>query len=260
MKYYFVDEAGDLTLFNKRGKVMLGREGVSNFFIVGTALIPNPERVEKELSRLRQELINNPYFSGVPSFDVKRNKTAVSFHAKDDLPEVRYEVFKLIKTLNIKIYVAFRRKEILIKQAREVFEQKKEKINPEEIYESLVSKLFKHVLNGQEHCHITFARRGTVNRRNALIEALEHTGHITGMKSFDIDVTYSSKYAGLQVADYCIWALQRLLEREEDRFLSFLQNAFEIIIDVDNLDEGASGAIYTPKKLISLKDIKPFTS
>ncbi len=34
-KNYFVDEAGDLTLFNKKGKIILGSEGVSNFFILG---------------------------------------------------------------------------------------------------------------------------------------------------------------------------------------------------------------------------------
>ncbi|NOG99236.1 MAG: hypothetical protein HND52_14865 [Ignavibacteriae bacterium] len=42
-KNYFVDEAGDLTLFNKRGKIILGSEGVSNFFMLGVAEISELE-------------------------------------------------------------------------------------------------------------------------------------------------------------------------------------------------------------------------
>ena len=32
---YFVDEAGDTTLFGRYGKVLIGTEAVSRFFIVG---------------------------------------------------------------------------------------------------------------------------------------------------------------------------------------------------------------------------------
>lgn len=35
IRNYYVDEAGDLTLFDKKGKVMLGKNGVSNTFMIG---------------------------------------------------------------------------------------------------------------------------------------------------------------------------------------------------------------------------------
>ena len=43
------------------------------------------------------EMLNDPYFAGVESFRPERKKTAHAFHAKDDLPEVRYRVFSLLR-------------------------------------------------------------------------------------------------------------------------------------------------------------------
>jgi hypothetical protein len=38
----------------------------------------------------------DPYFKGVPSMQADAKKTALFFHAKDDLPEVRREVFRVL--------------------------------------------------------------------------------------------------------------------------------------------------------------------
>ena len=40
INHNFVDESGDLTLFNKRGKIIVGEEGVSKYFMLGVANIP----------------------------------------------------------------------------------------------------------------------------------------------------------------------------------------------------------------------------
>ena len=67
MRHFFVDEAGDLTLFDKRGRSMLGRDGVSQCFMVGVAEIRNPAAVETRLESLRRDLMSDPYFAGVAS-------------------------------------------------------------------------------------------------------------------------------------------------------------------------------------------------
>ena len=41
--------------------------------------------------------MSDPYFNGVPSMQAKARKTALAFHAKDDLPEVRRDVFTLLR-------------------------------------------------------------------------------------------------------------------------------------------------------------------
>ena len=48
------------------------------------------------MTKLRFALLADPYFAGVPSFRPGRKQTALGFHARDDVPEVRYAVFKLL--------------------------------------------------------------------------------------------------------------------------------------------------------------------
>jgi hypothetical protein len=92
----FVDEAGDAVLFGKRSRVIVGCEGCSRFFILGCASMLDPDLIASELAKLRTELLADPYFRGVPSMQPERKRTALYFHAKDDLPEVRREVFSLL--------------------------------------------------------------------------------------------------------------------------------------------------------------------
>ena len=95
--HYFVDEAGDGTLYDKHGKGLVRTEGCSKFFMLGVVLLRDPKRLAIELEDLRATLLADPYFAGVPSMQPNKKKTAVAFHAKDDLPEVRREVFALLR-------------------------------------------------------------------------------------------------------------------------------------------------------------------
>jgi hypothetical protein len=92
---YYVDEAGDLTLFNKRGRVIVGREGVSRLFMVGVAYLSEPSVAHSKLEKLRAQLLSDPYFKKVPSMQPSQKKTALCFHAKDDLPEDKTRSFKV---------------------------------------------------------------------------------------------------------------------------------------------------------------------
>lgn len=117
-KFYFVDEAGDDTIFNARGAVIVGGNGVSRTFMVGFAELPDPADAARQLDALRQSLLSDPYLKGIPSLDPSRGKTAAYFHAKDDCPEVRREVFRMLPKFNALVHVAFRRKADLITLAR----------------------------------------------------------------------------------------------------------------------------------------------
>ena len=93
IRNYFVDEGGDSTLFSKTGKVLVGTEGCSRFFILGLLDVPNPVVLKDRFDVLQARLINDSYFKSVPSMQPNERKTAIAFHAKDDLPEVRRDVF-----------------------------------------------------------------------------------------------------------------------------------------------------------------------
>ena len=115
--HYFVDEAGDPTLFARRRQTIVGQEGCSKYFILGKLEVDDPQSLNRDLESLRAELLADPYFKSVPSMQPDEGKTAVMFHAKDDLPEVRREVFALLPGLRCKVQVIIRRKDTLAREA-----------------------------------------------------------------------------------------------------------------------------------------------
>lgn len=261
---YFVDEAGDLTLFNKNGKIIVGAEGVSKTFIVGVASVPDPQQVKTELKLLREGLLADPYFAGVPSIQQSAGKTAKFFHAKDDLSEVRREVFKILPTFNAKIFVAFIRKAELAENAQKLFFTLRKKINPNDVYDELIKRLFRNLLHKSDSNFIYFALRGKSARSEALLSAIakakrnfEYATDIKSDKSVVINSAFPHEIPGLQVIDYYLWAIQRLIERGEDRFFNLLQNDYRIVMDLDDKRNKPYGEWYSDSNPLSLKKIKP---
>jgi hypothetical protein len=70
-RHCFVDEAGDPVLFDARGNDMPGKEGCSKYFMLGVLEVPDPVLLTADLERLREELLADPYFQGVPSMQVE---------------------------------------------------------------------------------------------------------------------------------------------------------------------------------------------
>ncbi|MEI4927436.1 hypothetical protein Q8G50_33510, partial [Klebsiella pneumoniae] len=68
----------------------------SRYFLLGKLEIANQSVLTQALTELRASLLADPYFNSVPSMTMEAAKTAVIFHAKDDLAEVRDRVFHLL--------------------------------------------------------------------------------------------------------------------------------------------------------------------
>jgi hypothetical protein len=259
VRHFFVDEAGDLTLFNRRGRVIVGTPGVSTVFMVGLAQIPDPARAADELESLRARLLADPYFKGVPSMQLDARKTAIAFHAKDDLPEVRREVFALLPALGCKVQVAIRRKQALAQEAKALFRYRREKLRADDIYDGLVSRLFKNVLHKADENRVVFARRGKAPRMKALETAIEHAKQrfaerwgVEHDKPTAIHAAYPREDAGLQVTDYYLWALQRVYERKEDRFFRLLADGYRLIMDIDNTTNKPYGEWFSDQNPLTL--------
>ena len=112
---YFVDEAGDSTLFGARGRVLVGNPGCSHYFMLGVLQVADVPALSAGLSELRQRLLANPYFKGVPSMQPERHKTALAFYAKDDLFEVRREVFQLLSWQPVRFFAVVRDKQAVLR-------------------------------------------------------------------------------------------------------------------------------------------------
>lgn len=249
---YFVDEAGDLTLFDARGRVLVGSEGVSRYFVVGAALVPDPAGLAAHLDALRAELASDPYFAAVPSMQPARGKTARQFHAKDDVPEVRREVYRLLQREPVEVYAAFRRKRVLAAELQAHYQATGQKFGADRVYDDLVTAVFTNRLHLAPEIRIVFARRGKADRNVALAGALalaqakfERRYRRPASGRVAVSSSTPSETAGLQAVDYYLWALQRLLERGEARYFDYLRPAFRLVIDRDDARRRGYGEYYS---------------
>lgn len=137
--HFFVDEAGDPTLFDSKGRIMVGQEGCSKTFILGKLDAADPAGLHAGLERLRGELLADPYFKRVPSMQAERGKTALAFHAKDDVAEVRREVFKVLMALELRFYAVVRNKASLLDYVRQRNEREPGyRYRGDELYDTLL--------------------------------------------------------------------------------------------------------------------------
>ena len=260
IRNYFVDEAGDSTLFDSKGRVIIGTEGCSRYFILGLVDIAEPEALDRDLKELRARLLADPYFKNVPSMQPQSKKTVLAFHAKDDLPEVRREVLALLGRHKLRFFAVVRNKRKVVEYVRQRNEREAAyRYNPNELYDSLVSRLFKTLLHKDDEYNITFSKRGKSDRTTALEQALETARrrfaaqwNIVSTAPIHVIPSTPPESAGLQVADYFLWALQRLYERREGRFVELLWSAFRLVHDVDDTREAQYGVYYTQKKPLTI--------
>jgi hypothetical protein len=264
IRYYFVDEAGDTVIFNKKGRVLIGKEGCSKYFIIGTALIENPTELRKELEKLRKSLLADPYLKSIPSMQPEAGKTGSHFHAKDDAPEVRYAAFKLIKKQQIRAWAIVRRKESILRQIRS-WNQRDPlwRYDQNDLYDASVKRIFKTRLHQAKKNIICFSTRGKNPRNEALREALRKA--ITNFEyKYDRVVDTCCEVISnrpkeepcLQVIDYLLWALQRMYEKLEKRYFESVQDKFELIIDLEDKRTKPYGVYYDKRNPLTLDKIR----
>jgi len=259
-RYYFVDEAGDTTIFGQHGKVLIGEPGCSRFFILGVLDIPNPVVLQDELDDLRQSLLADPYFKKVPSMQPEAHKTALMFHAKDDVPEVRREVFTLLQKYEFRFMAVVRDKQKVLEYVRGRNNlDLTYRYTPNDLYDYLVRILFKNLLHKDESYEIYFSKRWKQDRTEALRRALKTAQErfaqkwgITTSPDLMVIPKSSHEYGGFQAVDYFLWSLQRFYERKEDRYLDLLWKSFRMVLDLDDTRKTSYGVYYTQKKPLTL--------
>ena len=262
--HYFVDEAGDGTLFNKRKRIVVGREGCSSCFILGALEVVDPVRLDKELKSLRSTLRGDPYLAKVPSMQPERRKTAAAFHAKDDCAEVRREVYRLLMQYDMRFFAVVRHKRTIVEKVlAHNRRQPRYRYHPNQLYDRCVSRLFRDRLHKEDGYVIQFSQRGNRSRSDALKKAIEQArGNlrakwgISATAPIEITAATPDQAGGLQAVDYFLWALQRLYELEEDRYWEYIATKVSLVYDVDDTREKKYGAYYTAKNPLTLEECK----
>lgn len=265
---WFVDEAGDPTLFGKGGKVVAATQGCSRFFILGKLECRDVAALSVDLARLRDDLLVDPFFKHVPSLDPARQRTAVHFHAKDDPPEVRFMVYKLLARHDLRFVAVVRDKLRLVdyaQQRRRIDATYRYDSAGHELYDELTRHLFSRLHGWSEH-KIVFAQRGQKPRTKAFVNAIDQEDQgftnelgLSRPKPSEVVCSVPKDHAGLQAVDYYLWALQRFYERGEVRYLHFVWPQTLEVLDLDadvsrkEKKTTQTGAIFNEKHPLTLE-------
>ncbi len=133
------------------------------------------------------------------------------------------------------------------------------------MYDDLAKRLFRNLLHKADENRIVFARRGKSARGLALEQAIgkakanfERKWGRPSHKPALIQSEFAQACAGLQVIDYYLWALQRLYERGERRFLELLRPGYRLVMDLDDKRSKPYGEWYSDSNPLHPRRILAF--
>ncbi len=241
--YFFVEESGDPTFYDRQGRLIVGREGVSPILILGFIKTNEPKSLRAALETVRQEITQDTYLRGIPSL----TKSLVAFHAKDDSPEIREKVYKAIVSLDFtsELFVA--------RKIQNIFNKTHHR-NENEFYDDLIRRLFINKLHVSTKNEIYFAVRGNKTRQLPLQKAIDSAKvafEEKWKKKIDSEIAiYPQSSSGepcLQIIDYINWAVQRAFVRKDMRFYRFIENKVKYLVDIYD-------TVKYPKNFYSVKN------
>jgi len=226
--------------------------------------VKDPAGLGLRMKMLHDQVRIDPFYQGVESLKPERRKTAVLFHAKDDIEEVRERVFRLLAQEDLRFYAVVRDKRGL---AVEVRNRNKLSVTyhytPNRLYDEMNKRLFKDRLHKDAGYQVYFSRRGSKDRTAALKAALEQAREkfrkqwgISGIAPIEVSAIASQEHYGLQAVDYFLWALQRAYAKGQDRFIRFLWPRVSLVHDVDDRRKNVYGVYYTADNGLTAGSIK----
>jgi len=227
-QWFFVDESGDPTFYDRQGNLIVGQPGCSSILILGFIETQTPDAIRKAVLDLKSEVVNDPYFRDFPSIQ----QTTIAFHAKNDLPEIRYRFFKLISGLDIRAQF------IVARKVERVF---RNRFNAQEtaFYDHLVSLLFQNALHRVENNLIYFSKRGSRDRQAPLLNAIQlglerfmAKWNVKPASTFSVQAQTPVGEPCLSVIDYMNWAVYRAFNRREMRYYRTVEEKVDLLVDL----------------------------
>lgn len=227
-RWYFVDETGDPVFYDRRGRLIVGEEGCSPILGLGFIETDDPATIRRALASLHAQVAADRYLQEIPSIA----KTNRAFHAKDDVPEVRYLVYRRLAELDFKAQLVMARKNERV--FRTTFHS-----DEGEFYDELVSRLFENVLHRHRRNHIYFSRRGSRTRQSKLEQAIR-----LGVAKFEArwntkvetEIRVESQTAigepCLQLVDYMNWSVYRAFVKREMRYYHYVEEKVSLLVDL----------------------------
>jgi hypothetical protein len=226
--WYFVDESGDPTFYDRRGNLIVGQEGCSPILILEFVETSDSRSIRATINEAHVRVAASEYLKDIPSM----KKTNLAFHAKDDCPEVRQEVFEALRPLDFKAQFVVARK--IERVFRNSFQSKER-----EFYSHLVSHLFKNVTHRHTRNRIYFSRRGDRIHQQSMEQAVQK-GIVNFEGKWNTKVQTQTTVLThmpvgepcLQVIDYMNWAVYRAFVKGEMRYFNFMAEKVRLLVDL----------------------------
>lgn len=226
--FFFVDESGDPTFYDRKGNLIVGQEGCSTLLILGMVKITNPNPVRQAICALQSDLVNDPYFREFPSIQ----KTKIAFHAKDDVPEIRYQFYKLLAGLD------FQAQFVVARKIERVF---RNNFHSDEhaFYDHLITRLFDGKLHKHQQNYIYYSKRGSRIRQAPIEVAIQKSIDLFEQKwkteiqtQIAVQAQTPAGEPCLSIVDYMNWAVFRAYSRGEMRYFDTVRDKVSLLIDL----------------------------
>ena len=192
LKYIYADESGNFDFSNNRS--------ASQYFILTTVLMEDHSLCD-QLTDLRRDLA----WKGVSIPD--------GFHATEDAQAVRDAVFAVLQAGNFRIDTTILEKRKAAPRIRN---------SEPRFYQYAWYYHMKHVAplvaSRTDELMVIAASIGVKRKRQQFQQALQDVmEQVSPTRDMQCTVWAAASDAGLQIADYCSWAIQRKWERDDRR-------------------------------------------
>lgn len=232
--YFFIDESGDSAFYGNRKKLLAGTEGFQPMLNIGMVSLTDKKQIRAAIVNFMISIKEDPLYNTI--YSVKQPNWYL--HARGDHPEVRAKFFEFLRNLDgFKCYIVIGRKRL------STF-QNKHNNNDSEFYFDLVYHLIKDRLKDETELYQIFlsARQKTTQLYlgNAIAKAVERDNNrrkISKNIQYKFDIVRSEDTPELCIVDYLLWALNRYISNDEERFFKALQSKFNLIIDVYDFEK-----------------------
>ncbi|WP_375437300.1 hypothetical protein [uncultured Hymenobacter sp.] len=254
--YLFIDECGDPNFYGAKKKLLQGQKGYQPLLLMGLLSTSNRRMLREQVLAFQQEILQDELYNSIPSVA----KPNWYLHAKDDHPEVRAKFFERLRKLpDFSIHIVIGRKKL------DIF-TRKHNSNPTEFYFDLLHHLLKDCMHEEQREHSIYLAQRAKNNLSRFQEAVEKAlakdnAHRPTPKKivYKSSIVLSSQYPELSIVDYCLWALQRYIYKDESRFFKALQTKYARIVDLyDEAHYAGRGNFYNPANPFDTQLASPF--
>jgi hypothetical protein len=246
----FLDETGDTTFYGKGRMLIIGQEGVSLCFGLGIVRIDRPlNEVREEVRTLQKQVEADPLLNTIPSVKKRIGSGGFYFHACKDSPDVRTVILHYIRELPCEA-------EMVVARKIPKYFRNKHHGREEELYGDLLAHLIKNRLKPPGTLVLNVAERGSSTREKVLLAALElakkRAAKKWGEENLKTKTVFNIQNPRtepiLTVSDYLCWAVQRVFEKGEMRYYSYLGDKIRLVVDLYDVDKYEGFRNYYDKK------------